>query len=91
MRIEIEKPIDAENAEIWAFNLIGLTVVFTGWYKQTKPKGKRKWNTIQVWDKYRNNSVKEPHLPLGIRAEALDKACSFIKVKTWNEWKQNTP
>lgn len=90
MRIEVEKQIDAETKEVWSFNMFDLNAVFVAWHREVKPKGKRKWTIEAFWDKYGRKEHKmasEPTLPLGIRAEVLDRVMKYVKVKTWDEWK----
>ena len=90
MRIEIEKQIDAETKEVWAFNMFGLTAVFVDWRIETKPKGKSKWVIEKFWNKYGRrecNMVQEPLLPEIIRSEVLLEVMKYVKVKTWDEWK----
>jgi hypothetical protein len=90
MRIEVEKQIDAETKEVWSFNMFDLNAVFVAWHREVKPKGKRKWTIEAFWDKYGRREykmVEEPTLPLGIRAEVLDKVMEYVKVNTWSEWK----
>jgi hypothetical protein len=91
MRFEIEKVIDNETKEFWTFNMFELNAVFVSWRVEKKPKGKRVWKIEKFWDKYRCRDgyrmVIEPELPEIIRNEALSIAISYLKVKTWNEWK----
>ena len=55
-----------------------------------KPKGKRKWNAVKMWDKYNIpylNTCQEPALPESIKVLAKHKLVEMINVKTWDEWK----
>lgn len=90
MRIEVVKSIDAETREVWTFNMFDLLVVFVGFKTEKKPKGKRIWVCNEYWDNYdkRNSKLTEPVLPDEIKKDALNLAISYIKVKTWNEYKK---
>ncbi len=89
MRIEIQVEIDITTREAYVFNLFdNLKLVFVGYFKEIKPKGKRKWTTEKFWDKYsRNSNIDEPVLNDEIKEQVLLKAQSQIKVLTWKEYK----
>ena len=88
MYIEIILDIDSETRKVYSFNLFDLTVVFVKYHKESKPKGKRIWTNIEVWDKYaRDNRIPEPELTMNIRDLALEKTKNLIVVKTWSEFK----
>jgi hypothetical protein len=90
MRIKIQKQIDVETREIWVFNVFeSFNIVFVGWCKEVKPKGKRKWVVENFWDVYSSGKHKEPVLPEIIRSEALSEVMKYLKVRTWNEWKKD--
>jgi len=89
MYFEIEKEITPEERDIYKFNVFDHNAVFVGLSREIKPKGKRKWQRVQWWDKYnaRDCNLPQPELTLGIRAEALEIMQSMCKVSTWDEWK----
>jgi hypothetical protein len=90
MIIEIEKLIDAETKEVWAFDMFGLNAVFVSWHRQTRQKGKRKWTIEKFWDRHgcrEYNMVKEPKLPEIIKNEVLSEAVKYVKIHTWDGWK----
>ena len=90
MRIEVVRQIDTETNEVWSFHLFDLNAVFVAWHKETKPKGKRKWQITEFWDKYgvSNGQMSgEPILPEDIKNEALIKITERLRVFTWDEWK----
>jgi hypothetical protein len=90
MRIKIQKQIDVETREIWVFNVFeSFNIVFVGWCKEVKTKGKRKWVVENFWDVYSSGKHKEPVLPEIIRSEALSEVMKYLKVRTWNEWKKD--
>ena len=92
MKIELIKQIDEETMETWKFNMFDTTAVFVFWSKETKPKGKRVWKTVDIWDKYGRNNHGRPYnneseLPEIIAREAFNKVVEQVRVKTWKEWK----
>ena len=91
MQIEVIKEIDAENREIYYFNMFDTIAVFVRYRKEIKPKGKRTWKTELFWDRYshRESNIEEPELSESIRNEALNELFKLCQVKTWSEWKKN--
>lgn len=89
MRIIVEKEISNTERESYEFNMFDLTAVFVLYFKEEKPKGKRKWTVTKVWDRYnhRSSQIPEPELPFGISAECRAKVCDLVRVKTWQEFK----
>lgn len=90
MRIEVEIEQSQMVREVWEFNVFDQSVVFIRYCLMEKPKGKRKWSTINLWDKYKRtyqNTCKEPVLPDSIKELAKQKLVDMITVKTWGEWK----
>lgn len=88
MMIEVIIDVDSETRKVYSFNLFDLIVVFVKYRKESKPKRKKNWITIEFWDKYeRNNRTPEPELTMNIRDLALEKTKNLVVVKTWSEFK----
>lgn len=89
--IIITKEISATEKEEYGFTVInGNNIVFTHYTRLVKPAGKRLWRVDGSWDKYRreqDNTIVPPELTLGLRAEALDKYITTIRVMTWDEFR----
>ena len=89
MRIEVEISENLLTREVWAFRAFNHTIVFVSYAYMEKPKGKRTWNAVKMWDKYNSpyqNTCQEPLLPDSIKELAKQKLVEMITVKTWDEW-----
>lgn len=91
MRIEVKIPKEDGTIDIYIFTTFELTLVFTGFNKQFKPKGMRVWRIKTMWDKYNQGDsiTPEPELTEEIRKLAFEQTVKYIKVKTWKEFKPN--
>jgi hypothetical protein len=87
--MEIVNQISDTEREVYRFHTIGSVHVFSGYYFDIKPKGKRKWRIEKHWDRLdnRGSNVPEPNLPDGIRELAMKEAMKYVFVKTWSEYK----
>jgi hypothetical protein len=90
--ISITKEVNKHLRQTWRFILFDLNAVFVEYTAEEKPPKKRKWRTVQKWDRYARryeNTIKEePVLEEHIKREALEKIQSMISVMTWGEWKR---
>lgn len=91
MSIKVPQFISEEEMHEYEFTFIDMTIVFTHWYKSIRPKGKRKWVVVSLWNQYakRDSTAPEPELTEEIRLKAFAEFTHRITVKTWKEFRPN--
>lgn len=76
-RFESSALEDKETKETWEFNMLvdPYRIWLIRYRKQFKTHRQRAWRTDQFWDTYnkRENSLREPPLPLEVAQEAKEK------------------
>lgn len=88
--MQIIEQLGSEKRKVYFFNMLDLTAVLVRMEIQEKPKGKRIWRIQQKWDRYENRfNEPSPELPMLIRDLAKAQIMEQVKVKTWEEWKNN--
>ena len=92
MDIIVTNQLDESSIELFQFRSFDTDLVFIQYELKTKPKGKRKYISVSIWDNYshRKSNITEPILSENIKSEALRLFIEKIKIKTWKEFKQET-
>lgn len=88
--IAIEKKIDELNIERWGFAFIDKTIYLNSYsLLQKESKMHRKFKVLKSYERLsgRGSTMKENEVPFSdeLKAEALNKFVSTIKVKLWSE------
>jgi hypothetical protein len=89
MNIQIEINIDAENKEVYQFHLSDTKLLFWRYDFFNKPKGKKNWTALKVWDNSysRNNTIEKPKLSEAVKDAAKWKVFDSLTVGSFSELK----